>query len=1149
MPIVFPNHTHPGHSGLGSLSHWSDPMDFSLSFNQEKTGLGHGIVGIDKFPPLTAISSMRHPFRIPSRRTIRMGVFFIALSLISLASPGTTLAQHSTRKVEGLDANPPAVYALTGATVHVDSKTTIDNATIVIVRERISAIGTDVEVPKGAMVIDLAGKHVYPGFIDPHLEVSIEWSSVTGTAYWNDNVRPQLRIADWFDMDLIKHEDLRKAGITTGLFAPDFGVIRGQSCVLLTSPVERELAILSKDVAQHVLLTVDRRAGRGGYPNSPMGAYALARQAMYDAQWYNEAKRIAKADPAVDRPETNAALEALLPVVNGEQRIMVSTSNEIFALRADRFAREFGLRLAIVGSGAEYRHLDQIAQLNRELIIPVNFPKPPEVGSPEAARDVSLETLMDWDIAPENPARLAAAGVNFSFTSTGLEKVGDLLSRVRTAIKRGLSKETALDALTINPARFLNLADQIGSITKGKLANFVVTDGELFDAKSEIVETWVAGRQFDLDPKPLRDLAGTWELDVKDKGFKGFRLSIKSRKGKLSAEFVTDKKTTPKVESEKSGAEESKPKGDKVKPDDTVKLDGASLDGTRLVGAFNSEKFGHQGISQLSIVVATDGTGDGQLVLPDGKTIGVAVRKLAAEKSADEDEDQKEAKDADKEQGEDQDGEQEKDEKLPQKASFAVNHPLGAFGREDAPEQPASVLIKNVTVWTCGPEGKLENGAVLFGGGKILGVYHSEAELPAADMVVDGTGKHLSPGIIDCHSHSATDSGVNESGQAVTAEVRIGDFVDADSMNIYRQLAGGVTTINILHGSANPIGGQNQVVKLRWGALGEEMKFAEAPQGIKFALGENVKRSNSSQRPGEDARYPVTRMGVVEIIENSFRAAQEYRQKQADWKTNRHGLPPRTDLELEALAEILEGKRWIHCHSYRQDEILALIRTLDSHGITIGTFQHILEGYKVAEEMAEHGAMASAFADWWAYKYEVKDAIPYAGALMYRAGVNVSYNSDDAELARHLNHEAAKAVRYGGVPEEEALKFVTLNPAMQLRIDQYVGSIEVNKHADLVLWSGSPLSTMSRCEQTWVDGRKYFDLEQDAAARQKTKDMRTALIQKVLASGEEMETKDSSKVDPARLWPRYDENCGMLGHHYDDRQFNGLHQGHAHQNQ
>ena len=336
-------------------------------------------------------------------------------------------------------------------------------------------------------------------------------------------------------------------------------------------------------------------------------------------------------------------------------------------------------------------------------------------------------------------------------------------------------------------------------------------------------------------------------------------------------------------------------------------------------------------------------------------------------------------------------------------------------------------MITGVTIWTCADEGKIEKGAVLFGDGKIKKVFSDGAELPTADITIDGTGKHLTPGIIDCHSHSASDSGINESGQAITAEVRIGDFIDADSMNIYRQLAGGVTTINILHGSSNPIGGQNQVIKLRWGLLDEEMKFADAPAGIKFALGENVKRSNSTQ---PSSRYPQTRMGVAEIIENAFRAAEEYRARQKAFAKTGKGLPPRKDLELEAIAEIVEGERWIHCHSYRQDEILALIRILDAHGITIGTFQHILEGYKVADEMAEHGAMASAFADWWAYKYEVKDAIPHAGALMHRAGVRVSFNSDDAELARHLNQEAAKAVRYGGVSEEEALKFVTLNPAM-----------------------------------------------------------------------------------------------------------------------
>lgn len=1058
---------------------------------------------------------------------VRICSAFAAL-VIGLLFIQSVFAQESTRKAEGLDENPPAVYALTGATVHTDSATTIEDATIVIIRERITAVGKDVSIPKGAMEIDLAGKHIYPGFVDPHVEFSVDWTSVTGTAYWNDNVRPQLRVSDWFDMDLIEHEDLRKAGICAGLFVPDFGVIRGQSCVLLAAPVEREVAVLKNNFAQHVLLSVDRRAGRRGYPNSPMGGYALARQAMYDAQWYAEATRIAKADPAIDRPETNAALEALQPVLNQEQAIVAETLNEIFALRADRFAREFGLRLAIVGSGEEYRHLDEIKNLGRDLILPVNFPKAPEVSSPEAARDVSLESLMHWDIAPENPGRLAKAGVEFSFTATGLKDIGSLLDHVRKATKRGLGKRDALDALTVNPAKFLKLEKQLGKIESGYLSNLVITDRELFDDECKILETWVAGRQFEDEPKPLRELDGRWKISAKGLDLV---LIVKTKRGKLSAEFEKEQDNDNSGDENKSGASDD----DDSKTSKAPKLSAASLDGTRLTGAFKSDEFGHSGISQLSLVIEKDGAGQGSIVLPDGEIVIATAEKLA-----DENDDKNVASDEEKE-----DSEKTNDEE-PVVASFEVNYPLGAFGRESAPDQPESVLIKNVTIWTCGEKGKIENGSILFGSGVIKGVYDRDAELPTADVTVNGKGKHITPGIIDCHSHSASDSGINESGQAVTAEVRIGDFIDADAMNIYRQLAGGVTTINVLHGSSNPIGGQNQVLKLRWGALDEDMKFAEAPQGIKFALGENVKRSNSPRQRGAPIRYPNTRMGVAEIIENGFRAAKEYRQQQTNWKENRRGLPPRKDLELEALAEIVEGTRWIHCHSYRQDEILALIRILDKHDITIGTFQHILEGYKVATEMAEHGAMASAFADWWAYKYEVKDAIPYAGALMHRAGVNVSFNSDDSELARHLNHEAAKAVRYGNVSEEEALKFVTLNPAMQLRVDKYVGSIEVNKHADLVIWNGHPLSNLSRCEQTWVDGRKYFDVKDDALARKQTKQKRVTLIQKILASGEEMKTKDKSEADQAKLWPRFDENCGMSGHHYEDRQFNGLHQGHGH---
>jgi N-acetylglucosamine-6-phosphate deacetylase len=391
----------------------------------------------------------------------------------------------------------------------------------------------------------------------------------------------------------------------------------------------------------------------------------------------------------------------------------------------------------------------------------------------------------------------------------------------------------------------------------------------------------------------------------------------------------------------------------------------------------------------------------------------------------------------------------------------------------------------------------IKKGTILIDDGRVIGVGRTLL-VPDNATIVDLRGRHITPGIIDCHSHMATDGGVNESTQAVTCEVRIGDFVDCDDISIYRQLAGGVTTSNILHGSANPIGGQNQVIKLRWGSTGEKMKFSEAPTGVKFALGENVKQSNWGDE--YTTRYPQTRMGVQQIFRDSFQAAQEYAVRMDAWQKDHRGLPPRRDLELDALREIVEGNRWIHCHSYRQDEILALIRVLNEYKITIGTFQHILEGYKVADEMARHGAMGSAFSDWWAYKFEVYDAIPYNGAMMHKAGVVVSFNSDDAELATRLNQEAAKAVKYGGIPPAEALKFVTLNPAKQLRIDQHVGSLESGKHADFAVWNGPPLSNFTRCEQTWIDGALYFDRGEDEAHRQRIAEMRNTLIQKILTT-------------------------------------------------
>ncbi len=430
----------------------------------------------------------------------------------------------------------------------------------------------------------------------------------------------------------------------------------------------------------------------------------------------------------------------------------------------------------------------------------------------------------------------------------------------------------------------------------------------------------------------------------------------------------------------------------------------------------------------------------------------------------------------------------------------------------ETPEQPASVFVHDATIWTSGPEGKIENGDLWIRDGKIAGVGR-DLEVPSGADVIDGTGKHVTPGLIDAHSHTAISGSVNEGTHITTAEVRIADVINPDDVNIYRQLAGGLTTVNILHGSANSIGGQNAVAKLRWGSPASEMLFAGAPQGIKFALGENPKQSNWGD--DDNPRYPQTRQGVEQSIRERFLAAREYQKR---WKAYKAAggaksqlVPPRRDLQLEAVAEILDGNRLVHSHSYRADEILMLLGLSKEFGFTIATFQHVLEGYKVADELAAHGAGASTFSDWWAYKFEVIDAIPHNGAIMWDRGVTVSFNSDSDELARHMNLEAAKAVRYGGVPESEALKFVTLNPAKQLRIHDRVGSLEKGKDADFVIWNGHPLSTLSMCEQTWIDGRKYFDREQDLAAREVLEAERRALIDKVVASKKSAEEEDGGE--------------------------------------
>ena len=1026
-------------------------------------------------------------------------------------------AAPRTAPVAGIRSHAPNVHVLTGARIVVAPGQVIDQGTIVFKDGVISQVGVeaDVEIPAVAQVWNLTGRTVYPGFIEMYSVIDVpQKEPAAGSPYWNRQVQPQTSAARHYTIPKETNKNLRSQGITARLIVPGQGIIQGRSALVSTADSQVAHCILAADVALHMRLNTRADWHRKEYPNSPMGAMALARQALYDADWYFRAWQAYQGDTSLPQPEWNDSLQILQDYVNSSRLVIIDADNEQFLLRADEFAREFGLRVAICGSGHEYRRLAAVQETGRTLIVPVNFPKAPNVATPEGALNTTLAQLMHWDLAPDNLARLSDAGVSIALTSHGLPDISTFLQKVRVAVQRGLSADRALQALTVTPAGMLGVADRLGTIQPGKIANLIVTDGDVFAKETELLTTWVQGQRFEVKEQVRYDLRGHWELALSD--------NVPPRPA-YTLELLGDPDQLKGNVLRQTGLD--LPQEKPVKSE----LKNVVLRGERLGFVFGAEPFGQQGVAQASLIVTVADEHsattpsirfNGEIVWPDGirnHVLGKIIKPTQGEEIS-----KTKQKDgtSDTDVGNGDEGATPTLGDTP--SSFAVNYPLGAYGRSQPPSQPQYVLFRDATIWTCSEKKILQHASLLIGDGKIIAVG-TDLDLPDGTEVVDASELHITPGIIDCHSHMATDGGINESGQAITAEVRIGDFIDSRDISIYRQLAGGVTTANILHGSANPIGGQNQVIKLRWGALPEQLKFAQAPAGIKFALGENVKQSNW----GDDyrSRYPQTRMGVEQLIRDTFRAANDYDREWSAWKQNRQGIPPRVDLELEAVREILAGQRWIHCHAYRQDEMLALLRVLEEFNVTIGTFQHVLEGYKMADELVRHGAMASAFSDWWAYKFEVFDAIPYNGALMSGAGVIVSFNSDSAELARHLNQEAAKALKYGNVTPDEALKWVTLHPARQLRMEQYVGSIEPGKHADLAVWTGSPMSNYSRCEQTWIDGRKYFDRQEDALQRQENERMHRALVQKILTLKVPMLDAGDSASDEKLHCPREDSCC------------------------
>lgn len=976
---------------------------------------------------------------------IVLGVFFVS-----------ALSGQTTFPTNGAPNPVHTIYAFTNAVIHLDYETTIANGTLVFQDGKIISSGEKVTIPQGAIICDLKGKHIYPSFIDlyssyglPELNKDAKTppapSQNKGAYGWNPAIKADVEAYKTFSHNKEKADELRKCGIGVVLTSQKDGIVRGSgSLVHVSNQKENESFIKDKAAGFY---SFSKGSSPEPYPGSLTGAIALLRQTYYDAKWYKENS---------SKTEYNISLEAFnqlqsLPAI-------FEANDKYNASRAARIGTEFGTKYIIKGGGNEYQRINDVQDLFSKFIIPVNYPEALDVEDPFDAEQVSLSELKHWEMAPCNAAEMDKLFIQFCFTSADLKERKDFLPNIRKAIKYGLSEKSALKALTNNPATFVNAQTQVGALKPGMFADFFISSKNIFEDDAIIYQHWVNGQANVYDDINAPDIRGNYQMNI---GAKNYKVNIN---GELTKPGGTVKVDTTKYKLNINFKNNLA----------TLSFDYDSAKTARLSGNYDEIKKTIEGKGQWA----------------DGNWFEFKMNFVSADSAK--------PKPADKKE----------------KINFGkVYYPFSAYG-EALPDDGVAkktirkfknrydaILIKDATIWTNLGDTILTDYDVYIIEGKIVRIAPNiDAPKLAFAKTINAKGMHLTPGIIDEHSHIALTAGVNEWAQASSAEVRMGDVINPEDINIYRQLSGGVTTAQLLHGSANPVGGQSQIIKLRWGMNAEEMKYDKAPGFIKFALGENVKQGNSP--PGN--RFPQTRMGVEQVYFDIFSRAKNYKKQQAEFlnvpaKQKGTTISPRKDLELEAIAEILDGKRNITCHSYVQSEINMLLHVADSMKFKVNTFTHILEGYKMADKMKAHGANASTFADWWAYKLEVMEAIPYNSALLTKMGVNTCINSDDAEMGRRLNQEAAKAIKYGGLTETEALKLATLNPAIALHIDDKVGTVKVGKVADLVLWTDNPMSIYAKADKTIIDGQIYFDREEDAKLREDIIKERARIIGKLIA--------------------------------------------------
>jgi imidazolonepropionase-like amidohydrolase len=997
---------------------------------------------------------------------------FAALLLILL--PSFHLFSQQTFPRNGVKDEREKWYVFTHANIFTDYQSMMADATLIVRGGKVEAVGKSLQIPNGAVVTDLKGKYIYPSFIDMYADYGLpvarrdSFRGRTGPQYlsakpgaydWNQAIHPEVHSNEIFTVKSENAKTLRDIGFGTVSTHQQDGIIRGTGAlVLLGDENENEMLIQNQSAEYY---SFNKGTSTQDYPSSLMGSIALIRQTYYDAQWYKATK---------GSSEFNISLDELNKALTLPQIFMVN--NVYSALRASRIGSEFNIKYIIKGNGDEYQRIDDLKATGNSFIIPLNFPLAYDMEDPYDAQQIPLSLMMHWEQAPANAAALQKAGITFALTSSGLQDKKDFWKNIRKALDNGLTTTEALKDLTYTPANLLGVYQQVGSLEKGKFANFIICSDTLFGEKNIIYQNWVKGLPYVINSFDFKDLRGNYNLVAGT--FKG-DLLIEGTMGQPEANIKVSDSTKLKVIL--------------VKTDELLTLSfhypKDTSNGTyRLSGAIqnvagqSNPNFGGNGQDANGNWISWSAT----------FTSGYAEKKDSL-----------------------------KNKKLISEGT--VVYPFEGYGNSSLPKAE-TVLFKNATVFTNEADGILTNEDVLIANGKIDKIGKGLAA-PSGGKTIDCNGKYFTSGIIDEHSHIAISEGVNEGTQAVTSEVRIGDVINPDDINIYRQLAGGVTSAQLLHGSANPIGGQTQLIKLRWGYSPEALKFTGWPGFIKFALGENVKQANWGEL--YTSRFPQTRMGVEQTMYDAFIRARTY---ETEWnnynklssKAKVNATAPRRDLELDALAEILDGKRFITCHSYVQSEINMLMHVADSMHFKMNTFTHILEGYKVADKMKEHGVYASNFADWWTYKYEVYDAIPYNSAILTKVGVVTAVNSDDAEMARRLNQEAAKSIKYGGLSEEEAWKLCTLNPAKMLHVDDKVGSIKTGKDADVVLWNTNPLSIYAKPEMTFVDGICFYSLEEDEAHQQWMKAERARLTNKMLKAKQNGEVTQKPNIQFTTEW-------------------------------